>query len=69
MNRTLRMTNHSTPQVKIRRRGDGWTYQLFTSANDPLQFEGDNETHATQQEAEGAGYEALRAFMRRLGSA
>jgi hypothetical protein len=63
------MTNESMPQVRIRLRGDGWSYQLFTNDNDPLQFESDSTTYATQGEAARAGHEAKQAFIRRMGAA
>jgi hypothetical protein len=61
------MTNQSTLRVKTRRRGDGWTFELFTG-EPPMWSEGDVRTFATQQEAELAGHEAMQAFIRRVGS-
>jgi hypothetical protein len=61
------MASQITPRVQIYQRPDGWEFRLFTDDKAPLKFEGDHCAYRTHQEAEQAGYEAMGAFVRRIG--
>jgi hypothetical protein len=61
------MAGQTTPRVELHRRPDGWEFRLFTDEKDPLKFEGDHRAYHTLLEAERAGYEAMAAFIRRIG--
>ena len=47
-------------RVAVRARDGGkYMYQIFTVAAEPRTFRSDNESYATPDEAERAGYEAV----------